>query len=82
MRVSQPNYKKIAQQYNVSEQVVKDIYKCLFTFIHEKVRVLPLRNVTDQTFEELKVNFNIPEIGKLGTDLKRIRAIDKIYERH
>lgn len=81
MRVSQPNYKKIAQQYAVSEQEVKNIYKSVFAFIREKVTVLPFQNMTNNNFEQFKVNFNIPEIGKLGTDIKRIEAINN-NERH
>lgn len=81
MRISQPNYKKIAHQYDVSEQEVKNIYKSVFAFIHEKIKVLPIDTLTEDNIKDYKMSFNIPEIGKLGTNINRINAIRK-YERH
>jgi hypothetical protein len=44
--------------------------------------VLPLKeDLTDEEFNELRTNFNIPSLGKLHCTLGRYRAIKNNYEK-
>ena len=77
---------KASKELNVPVEVCNFAYRSMLKFIKEKISKLPLKeDLTDEQFDALKTNFNIPSVGKmyLTKDLyhrrkKRQQIIDRI----
>jgi hypothetical protein len=62
----------LSKELNVPEEVVDAAYKSFFTFIREVITNLPLKEeLSEEEFNELKTNFNIPALGKLHCTYER-----------
>ena len=62
----------LSKELNVPEEVVDAAYKSFFTFIREAITNLPLKEeLSEEEFNELKTNFNIPALGKLHCTYER-----------
>lgn len=60
-------YEKVAKDLDLPVEVVKKIYLLYWKFIRDTITKLPLDdNLTEEEFNNLKLNFNIPSLGKLG----------------
>jgi len=63
---------RLSKELNVPEEVVDAAYKSFFTFIREAIVDLPLKEeLSEEEFNELKTNFNIPALGKLHCTYER-----------
>ena len=63
---------KVSKELNLDEEVVDAAYKSFYGFIREKISELPLKEeLTEEEFNALKTNFNIPSIGKLHCTYER-----------
>lgn len=63
---------KVAKELNIDAEVVGVAYKSFYEFIREKISELPLKdNLSEEDFNALKTNFNIPSIGKLHCTYER-----------
>ncbi len=83
MKSSIPDLKTISQKHNVSEKEVLEIYKKLFLFIRKKIANIQFTDINEEDFKKQKVNFNIPEIGKLATRFDRVEYINNLkYKKH
>lgn len=57
---------KVAGELNLEVEVVDEAYKSFYGFIREKISELPLKEeLSEEDFNALRTNFNIPSIGKL-----------------
>lgn len=69
---------KVSKDLNLPAEVVKEAYMSFWGFIRESIQSLPLKeDLTEEEFAKLKVNFNIPSIGKLYVTYPRYVAMKK-----
>lgn len=72
---------KVAKELNLPVEEVSKVYKAYWLFIRQKIEALPLKEeLTEQEFNNLKTNFNIPGLGKLSCDYERWQRIKKKQE--
>lgn len=74
------NYQEIinnvADNLELPVEVVKKTYESYWLFIRKHIMELPLKeDLTEDEFNKLKVNFNIPSIGKLAVTWDRYKVI-------
>lgn len=63
---------KLSKELNLPQEVVDAAYKSFFAFIRETVSSLPLKeDLTEEEFNKLRTNFNIPALGKLHCTYER-----------
>lgn len=63
---------KLSKELNIPEKVVDTAYKSFFSFMREVISNLPLKeNLTEDGFNRLKTNFNLPALGKLHCTYER-----------
>lgn len=68
--------KLLSEELNISEEVVDTAYKSFYAFIRETITNLPLKkNLTEEEFNALKTNFNLPSLGKLHCTYERYLGI-------
>jgi len=59
-------YKKVAEELQIPQEVVQEAYYSFWRFIRDKINELPLKeDLTEEEFNSLRTNFNIPSLGKL-----------------
>ena len=74
--------KKVAEELKLSEELVSRTYDAYWRFIRESISELPLKdNLSKDTFDNLKTNFNIPSIGKLSCNYQRYTGVKKQFEK-
>ena len=72
--------KRVSDKLNISEEIVKKTYESYWLYIRNSISELPLKdNLSEEEFNNLRTNFNIPSIGKLSCSYDRYKAIK---ERH
>lgn len=65
-----------AEEIGIPYEVAQRAYSMSWKFILDKIESLPLKeNLTEEQFEQLRPNFNIPEIGKLTVTYDRYKRI-------
>ena len=70
--------KGVSQELNLPEEVVLVAYRSYWEFIRKTIEVLPLKDdITEEDFNELKTNFNIPSIGKLYVTWDKVQSTKK-----
>ena len=58
--------KEIADKYEISVEDMKNIVSSTYSFIDKKTKELNLPDdLTEDEFDKIKTNFNIPALGKL-----------------
>lgn len=69
-------YEKIANNNNISPQLVKEIYESMFGFIKDRIgEVDNLDKKTEEDFKELRLSFNIPLLGKMFISHESIQKL-------
>ena len=67
---------KLSEELHLKEDVVDEVYKSFYAFIRETISSLPLKDeLTEEEFNKLKTNFNIPAIGKLHCTYERYKGM-------
>jgi hypothetical protein len=67
---------KVSIDTNIPKEVVIEAYNSFWGFIRDSIQALPLKeDLTEEEFNKLKCNFNIPSIGKLYVTYPRYRAL-------
>lgn len=67
---------KLAKELGLSASAVENAYKSYWLFIREKIKSLPLKkNMTEDEFDSLKTNFNLPSMGKLNCTYDRWKRL-------
>lgn len=64
-------------------KVVDKVYKTYWKVIKQHIVQLPLKeDLTDEEFQQLQPNVNIPSLGKLYVTLDRYRAFKYMYNKY
>lgn len=72
---------ELSEELNVPEEVVDVAYKSFFEFIKEKITSLPLKDeLSEEDFNKLRTNFNLPSLGKLHCTYERYTKMKKRIE--
>lgn len=79
------NYKEaldqVANKLNIPVEVVREAYESYWGYIRCTISELPLKeDLSEDEFNKLRVNFNIPSIGKLACPYDRYKAIKDRYK--
>ena len=62
--------------------MVKEAYESFWVFIKENIKALPLKeDISEEEFNKLRTNFNMPSIGKLSCTYDRMIGVKKRFER-
>lgn len=73
---------RISKELTLPEKCVENIYKAYWTFIKETISSLPLKeDLTEDEFNRLRTNFNIPNLGKFSCTYKRWLGVKKHYRK-
>lgn len=73
---------RVADTNGYDKTLVDKVYKAYWKAIREHIIALPLKeDLTDEEFQGLRCNVNIPSIGKLYITLDRYKALVEKYKR-
>lgn len=74
-------YQKVANDLNIPVDIVSKTYRYYWAFIRDKIQELPLKqDLTEEQFNQLRPNFNIPSIGKLCVPYDRYTSIKRQFK--
>ena len=74
---------QVSNKLNLPKDFVDKVYKSYWLSIKEHIQSLPLKDTKNETvFNNLKININIPSIGKLYTTQERIQNIKENYNKY
>lgn len=72
--------KKVAKETGLSEYIIDKTYRAYWKAVKEHVENLPLKDsLAEEEFCQLKVNINIPSIGKLTLPKDRYKRMTNYY---
>ena len=72
---------QVANKLNIPVEVVKEAYESYWRYIRCTISELPLKeDISENEFNKLRTNFNIPSIGKLACPYDRYKAIKDRYK--
>lgn len=67
---------KVSKDTGIEVDIIDKTYKSYWVFIRNTIQELPLKdNLSEDSFKELKTNFNIPSLGKLSCTYNRYRRV-------
>ena len=67
---------QISKELSLPYKVVDKVYKSYWRFIRDTIQNLPLKeNLTEEDFQKLRTNFNIPSLGKLSCTYDRVKGV-------
>lgn len=64
--------KKASKKLNVNQKTVELVYRSYWKFVKEHVSSMILKDMSQEEFDAVVTNFNIPYIGKLYVVYDRI----------
>lgn len=68
--------KQLSQELSISEKAIFNIYKAYWKFIKEKIINIDFDQIKSMDdYNKARVNFNIPNIGKLACSYERLNRI-------
>lgn len=72
---------RVAGDLALPKKLVDRTYKGFWKAVRQHIESLPLKDdLTDEEFQKLQPNVNIPSIGKLHVTLERYHGVKKSYE--
>lgn len=72
---------EVSRNLNLPKEVVEEAYMSFWGFIRDSIQALPLKeDLTEEEFNKLKCNFNVPSLGKLYVTYPRYRALKDRYK--
>lgn len=72
---------EVSKELNLPYRVVDKVYKSYWKFIRDTIQGLNLKDdITEEEFQRLKTNFNIPSLGKLSCTYERIKRVKERYK--
>lgn len=71
---------KVAEELQLPTEVVSKAYKGYWSFIRASIQALPLKDIEEKDFVNIKTNFNIPSLGKLSCTKERWLGVKKRHE--
>lgn len=73
---------KVAEELGLPESLVNETYKSFWRYVREAIKELPLKeDLSQEEFDKLQTNFNIPSIGKLSCTWDRYNGVKKQFEK-
>lgn len=73
-------YERVSRETGIPENVVREAYRTFWRFIRETISGLPLKeDLTEEQFNGLRTNFNVPSLGKLVCTYDRYIGMKKRY---
>lgn len=74
-------YDRVSRETGVDKRVVKTAYRLYWRFIKDTIAKLPLKeDLTEEEFNKLRTNFNIPSLGKLTCTYDRYIGMRKRHQ--
>lgn len=71
---------QISKELNLPSMVVDRAFKSYWRFIRNTIQKLPLKDdISEEQFQQLKTNFNIPSLGKLSCTYERAKRVKNRY---
>jgi nucleoid DNA-binding protein len=72
---------KVAESTGLHKTFVNKVYRAYWKAVKEYIETLPLKEeLTDEDFQKLRPNVNIPAIGKFYVTLERYKNKKKYYK--
>lgn len=72
--------KEVANELNLPKGIVKDTYYSFWRYIKQYIEALPLmEDLSEEEFNKLQTNFNVPYLGKLYVTLPIYKAVKRKY---
>lgn len=85
----QKTINRLSRELNLPVEVIKKVYKGFWYFIKSSIEEFPLKEeLSEEEFNKLRTNFNIPNLGKLVCPynryigVKKRRKYFKKYDKH
>lgn len=70
-----------SKKLNLPAEIVDQIYKSFWKYIKVTIQIPNLKeDISQEEFEKLRLNFNIPSLGKLNCTYSRIQGIKERYK--
>lgn len=71
---------QISKELNLPSGVVDKAFKSYWRFIRDTIQKLPLKDdMSEEEFQQLRTNFNIPSLGKLSCTYDRVKRVKQRY---
>ena len=71
----------VANKLELPREVVKGAYESYWKYIRCTISELPLKDdLSEEEFNKLRTNFNVPSLGKLAVTWDRYKAIKDRYK--
>ena len=72
---------QLSKELNLPPRVVGKVYKSYWKFIRDSIQGLPLKeDISEEEFQKLRTNFNIPSLGKLSCTYDRVKRVKERYK--
>ena len=72
---------QVSKDLNLSYDIVDKTYKSFWLFVRHSIQSLPLKeDLTEEEFNKLRTNFNIPSIGKLSCTYRRYLGVKEKFK--
>lgn len=72
---------KVSEELGLPRQLVDRTYKSYWRYIKNQIQELSLKdNISEEEFNKLSTNFNIPSLGKLYVTWGRLIGVKKRYK--
>lgn len=72
---------QVSEELNLPAKVVDRAYRSFWKFIRDTIQELPLKeDISEEEFQQLRTNFNIPSLGKLSCTYDRVRRVKERYK--
>ena len=65
--------RQASRNLSIDYQLVEDVYKSYWLFMKEHIANYVMYNMTEEEFNSINANFNIPYIGKLYASYDKIQ---------
>jgi len=69
--------RRVSRKLCVDKKLVEDVYRSYWCFIKSKVTQVPLREISEEEFNLLETNVNLPLLGKLYVEYDKIERYRK-----
>lgn len=71
---------KVSGDINLPPDIVDKTYKAFWKYIRDYIQNLPLKeDISEESFNKIKTNFNIPSLGKLTCTYKRYSGVKQKF---
>lgn len=72
---------QLSKELNLPSRVVDKAFRSYWRFIRDTIQELPLKeDMSEEQFNKLRTNFNIPSLGKLSCTYDRVRRVKERYK--